>query len=450
LKWKARSGKTGFLTAEEIAMATKALKKEKDVFEKIDKNEPEWLRNTRKNNWITFNDTPLPNRVGHLWRYTDPADFLIENPPSVIVAPPMPSNNNAPDPEMVKSEYSGYGFNRPDGRTIAVIKPELAESGIILENLSVGVRKHINLVGNHLGRLIDGNFGKFEAMNSALWNSGLFLYVPDNTVIEKPIMLSRQPAESATFLRLLVVVGKNAEVTIIDDYSGDYNHNIALVNSAVELFTGDSSRVRYANTQRLGGNIKSYITQRAMAGKDSRVFLVYGGLGSAVSKVNVGTILNGRGAESRLSGVIFGSGKQHFDYHTRHHHKADESYSNIDLKVILKDKAVSAYTGLIKINENALNCEAYQENRNLLLNKGPKAESIPELEILCDQVRCSHGATMGPIDPEMLFYLESRGISHNEAVNTIVSGFVEPTINQMPTELRDMLREMVLTKLKER
>ena len=144
-----------------------------------------------------------------------------------------------------------------------------------------------------------------------------------------------------------------------------------------------------------------------------------------------------------MYGVIFGDDKQHFDYHTMQHHKASESFSNLNFKVVLKDKAKSAYTGLIRIEKDTVNCEAYQENRNLLLNPGTKAESIPELEILTDQVRCTHGATMGPIDPEQIFYLKSRGIGETEAVKMIVIGFMESLLRQIPDDIAKILRDVI-------
>ncbi|MEE8417915.1 MAG: SufD family Fe-S cluster assembly protein, partial [candidate division Zixibacteria bacterium] len=131
----------------------------------------------------------------------------------------------------------------------------------------------------------------------------------------------------------------------------------------------------------------------------------------------------------------------------RHHHTAGESFSDLDFKVILKDRAASAYTGLIRIEKDTANCEAYQENRNLLLNKGTRAESIPELEIMTDQVRCSHGATMGPIDREMVFYLKSRGFSQTDAMRTIVEGFVASTLGKAPGEAVRTIQSLVSEKL---
>jgi len=426
-------------------MNKQATATDKIDFRKIRKDEPKWAYNFRKNGWANYNRSDLPDRVVHLWKYTDPNHFLVENPYEVMNLK-RASADSAPR-LTPKPEISGYGYNAAENITVAVLDEKTAESGVIFKDLHVAAEEDENIVGNYLGHLVDGSFGKFEAMNSALWNTGLFLYVPDNTVVEKPIRLQRHPSGLTTFLRLLVVVGNNSELTIIDDYSGECRNTDALCNGVAELFVGESSNVRYANIQRFGENCKSHLTQRARLDANARLHSVFAGLGGKVSKVNAGTILAGRGAESKMSGVVFTGGSQHFDYHTLHHHESSETFSDIDFKVILKDKGISAYTGLIKINEDAQNCEAYQMNRNLLLNRGPKAESIPELEILCDQVRCSHGSTTGPIDPEILFYLRSRGFSHDEAVRTVIGGFVEPTLEQVPSDLRDIVSEYMMRKL---
>jgi Fe-S cluster assembly protein SufD len=281
----------------------------------------------------------------------------------------------------------------------------------------------------------------------ALWNTGIFVYIPDNMVVEKPIHLQRHLTGENTISRLLVIMGKNSEAMIIDNYSGDSSNGNPLMNNAIELFADDASRLKYFNLQNLPTGFRNYTTQRAHIGQNANCRTVIVSLGGGVSKTNSGTVLDGRGADSRIFGLLFGDEKQKFDLHTMHHHKRGETFSDLDYKVVLKERAVSAYTGLIRIEKDALNCEAYQENRNLLLNKGTKAESIPELEILTDQVRCTHGATMGPIDPEMVFYLQSRGFSRNEAVRAIVSGFMEPTFKEVPGRTGDMIRELFLNKL---
>lgn len=172
--------------------------------------------------------------------------------------------------------------------------------------------------------------------------------------------------------------------------------------------------------------------------------LIFGG---ALVKQNFGVTLNGPGADSKMYGVLFGSDHQHLDNHTLHHHKAGQTTSNINFKVVLQDKAVSAYTGLIRIEQDAAGCEAYQENRNLLLAAGTRAETIPELEILNEQVSCTHGATVGPIDPEMVYYLTSRGIPVEEAVKTIVTGFISSTLKMVPADMRGGIRKFISDRL---
>jgi Fe-S cluster assembly protein SufD len=215
----------------------------------------------------------------------------------------------------------------------------------------------------------------------------------------------------------------------------------------VEIFGLQDSRTRYVSLQRQTSAMNSYLTHRARLSQNANMLTVALVFGGAMSKQNFGVILNGEGAESKVSGMLFGTGHQQFDNHTLHHHAAGRTKSNIDFKVVLKDKTTSAYTGLIRIDHDAQVCEAYQENRNLLLNPGTKAESIPELEILNEEVSCSHGATMGPIDPMSLFYLNSRGIPNAEATRMIVGGFVSPTLRHLPADLRERIGSFVEQRL---
>lgn len=417
-------------------------------FRPIGKEEPMWLYELRSEGWKHYHQTSLPERVNHLWRYTDPAQFVIEKPEELQNFLPIIPDGSPQDIRQMNPEHAAFGYNRSDLFTFAQVSPELAGKGVIFKDLFSATRENGDLVQKYLGRLIEPGFGKFESLNMALWNTGLFLYIPDNVVIEKPIYLHRHPTGRFTTLRLLVVAGDNSQATIMDDYSCHCRHDGAIANSAVELYAGDSANIKYVNMQQLADDNVMFMTIRSEVGQSTDFYSLFGGFGSAVAKINVGAKLIGKGANSRMAGIIFADGKQHFDYHTRHHHTAGESFSDLDFKVILKDRAASAYTGLIRIEKDTVNCEAYQENRNLLLNKGTRAESIPELEIMTDQVRCTHGATMGPIDPEMVFYLKSRGFSQTDAMRTIVEGFVASTLKRAPVEAVRIIQNLVSEKLR--
>jgi Fe-S cluster assembly protein SufD len=421
--------------------------REEIAFRQIASGEPEWFYRLRKEAWEYYLASPPPERSTNVWRYTDPAEFMIENPQALFDRLPHLPDKISPEPRQMSSEHAALGYNQDDLRTYVKMTPELTNSGVIFKDLYSAIRDNRGLVEQHLGHLVGPTFGKFEAFNMALWNNGLFLYIPSNMVVEKPIYLHRHPTGKNTIQRLLVVIGNNAQATVIDDYACHCKAQNSLVNSAVEIFTGEASNLRYVNLQNLGPETRTYITIRSRIGQNANFKSIYGSIGSLVTKVNAGTILAGRGANSQMYGAVFGDGKQHFDYHTMQHHKAGESFSNLNFRVALKDSAKSAYTGLIRIEKNTVNCEAYQENRNLLLTPGAKADSIPELEILTDQVRCTHGATMGPIDPEQIFYLKCRGIGETEAVRMIVSGFMESLLSQLPIESAIILRDLITKKL---
>ncbi len=415
---------------------------------------PKWLKDKRRDARIQFNSTPIPERGLHFWRYTDPAKFLFER--SIVSDTAFGDNYDAV--ERIEMAHLREGklaalISDLGGREIKTAGLEtLTKQGVVVAPLSEAVEKHRSLVEQYLYQLVNNKTGKFEAMNGALWNDGIFVYVPDNRTIDRPIHLLREAglAGSVTFPRLLVVVGRNAEVTLIDEYGGGSispDKGTSYSNGAIEIFGLQDSRVRYVSLQRQASAMNSYLTHRARIEQNASMLTIALVFGGALSKQSFGVILNGDGAESKMYGMLFGTDYQQFDNHTLHHHAAGRTRSNIDFKVVLKDKTTSAYTGLIRIDHDAQVCEAYQENRNLLLNPGARAESIPELEILNEEVMCTHGATVGPIDPMSLFYLKSRGIPDDEATRMIVAGFVAPTLRLVPADLRDRITSFVEQRL---
>jgi Fe-S cluster assembly protein SufD len=415
---------------------------------------PQWLRQKRQGSRQAFNSLPLPRRGLHLWRYTDPEKFLIQY--GKVTEVPFADDYDTIEKEArsrleqgllsaLVTDYCGQEIKFHGSE-------DLFGRGVVISTLSEAVDGHQELVEKYLYQLVNGQTGKFEAMNGALFNDGIFIYVPDNVTVEKPLHLLRESGRenSAHFPRLLIVVGGNAELTIIDEYGGgstDTDRGVSNTNSAVEIFGLEESRVRYVSLQRQMSGGHSYLVHRARIERGATMLTIPLVFGGSISKQNFGVILNGEGAESRMYGLLFGSEYQHFDSHTLHHHAASRTMSNIDFKVVLCDRAESAYTGLIRIEKGAKICEAYQENRNLLLNKGTIAETIPELEILNEDVKCTHGATIGPIDPMSVFYLTSRGIARDEAVRMIISGFVASTLKQIPEDLQERISNFVAQRL---
>lgn len=415
---------------------------------------PIWLRNERSRNQKGYNATPVPTRGLHFWRYTDPSAFLVDRNSAIDTA----YGDNYDRVEKLELQHLREGrlsglVTDFGGRQITVHGADtLAAKGVVVSSLSEAVESHPHLVEKYLYQLVGSETGKFEAMNGALWNDGIFVYVPDGQVVDQPLHFLREAglANSVQFPRLLVVVGRDAALTIIDEYGGGSNDEtggVSYVNGAVEIFGLENSHTRYVLLQRQTQATRSYLTYRARIEANAGMLTIPVAFGGALSKNNLGVIMNGAGAESNIYGLLFGSEDQHFDNHTLQHHAAGHTRSDIDFKVVLRGRAQSAYTGLIRIDNRAKGCEAYQENRNLLLNQGTRAETIPELEILNEDVSCTHGATIGPLDPMEVFYLQARGIPYNEAVRMIVSGFVGTTLKQMPDDLRNRIADFVEQRL---
>ncbi|KAA3632715.1 MAG: Fe-S cluster assembly protein SufD [Calditrichaeota bacterium] len=414
---------------------------------------PVWLKEKRKTSRDDYNNLPIPRRGLHLWRYTDPLKFIINRDTAQETA-------FGESFDVIKQEeltnltakHISALITDKAGREIEFFTSDLLPEKVVIKKLSEAVETHSEIVNEYLYKLISSGTGKFEAQNSALWNDGVFVYIPDGITVEKPIHLLHEAglANSVQFARTLVVVGKNAQVTIVDEYGGGAEKGSkeqSYTNAAVEIYGQQDSRTKYVMLQRQTDASHLYLTHRGEIEQNATVLTIPLSFGGQLSKQNFGVALNGQGADSKMYGLLFGSGRQHYDNHTLHHHKVGKTTSDIDFKVVLKDKSDSAYTGLIRIENNAKTCEAYQENRNLMLNKGCNAETIPELEILNEDVMCSHGATIGPIDPEMVFFLKSRGINEASAVKMIVSGFVNSTIKMVPEDIKERITEYVLTRL---
>jgi Fe-S cluster assembly protein SufD len=235
--------------------------------------------------------------------------------------------------------------------------------------------------------------------------------------IEEPIRLLTVVRGDGSFglVRNLVIVEDGASATIVEEALGAQQGGRDRLSEVTEIFAAADSEVRYLPLQHLGREVVSHRTVRARLDRQARLLTVIGSFGGGSYKADLGVSLVGPGAESRMVGVCFGDGRGRADHHTVQDHVAGHTTSDIDFRVVLAGKARSAYTGLIRIAKDAPYCEAFQENRNLLLSEQARAESIPELEILTDEVRCKHGATAGPIDQDQLFYLASRGLRPGEA-----------------------------------
>jgi Fe-S cluster assembly protein SufD len=430
-------------------------------------NEPDWLQRWRLTGWQAYESASLPDRVAHLWRYTEPEKFLIDR-----VNPLLPDGTpgQAIDPSAaiaLSDKFSAKGNDELAGLSVQIdsqapsfaLDEKWRQAGVILSDLGSAVRDHADLVEGYLGRQVPTDAGKFAALNAAFFSGGLFLYVPAGVEIEAPIHALFQSGEdlSAVFPRTLVILEEGAAAVLIDEYgsapsAGNNGASPRVIAHAVtEASIGKNARLQYVNVQNWGSRTRSHYTQKMHVDRDGQAVSVSIALGGLYNKADLRTEMRGANAYSEMIGVLFGGDSQHFDHHTEHVHVHGHTYSDLDFKVVLEDQARSAYTGLIRIELDASDSEAYQENRNLLLDKDCRAESIPELEILNQDVRCTHGATVGPIDDEQIFYLMTRGLPRREAERAIVEGFFAPVLDRIDEEsLKGRLWSYIRSKLEAR
>jgi Fe-S cluster assembly protein SufD len=291
----------------------------------------------------------------------------------------------------------------------------------------------------------------FTVLHDAFLAGGAFVHVPAGVVIEDPILVLHwcEGDGRASFPHTVVALGEHAEATVLDRFgSPETDH---LVDAVTELLVGDHAHLRYLSIQEHGSRTWHLGLQRALVGRDATLKTSAVALGGAYARLRSEAVLQGEGGESDQLAVYFADGSQMLDFRTLQDHDAPRTRSDLLFKGAVEDVARSVYSGLVHLRKTAQKSNASQTNRNLVLTEGASAESIPNLEIEANDVRCSHASTVGPIDDEQLYYLESRGIPPDDAERLIVLGFFDDVLERLPVSaLSQGLRRSVVDKLEHR
>jgi Fe-S cluster assembly protein SufD len=404
------------------------------------KVEPEWLREQRMAAQGVFAATPMPTTRLEDWRYTDirrwvslDAYRFAEERAPVADAAELPAGLRA---LMDESGASIARMAQVDASVVLRELPDdLAAQGVILTSLEVAAQEHGELVRRHLGTAVTPDAGKFASLSGAFWSGGAFLFVPKDVRVEVPIRLYRwiSDAGTAAFSRLLVIAEAGAEVAVVDEMGSD-DLASALSVGAAEIFAEEGAKVVYTTAQRYGRGVRHLATDRLVAGRDARITTLYTTLGGELSRTDVQCVLRQTGSHVDMLGVYVADGTQHFDNETLQDHLAPHASSNLLFKGALSDTGRSVFRGMIRVHPKAQRTDAYQTNRNLILSAGARADSLPNLEIAADDVRCSHAATIGQLDEEEVFYLLSRGIPKPIAIRLVVFGFFSEVLDQLPLD----------------
>ena len=306
---------------------------------------------------------------------------------------------------------------------------QAVSEGPIVMPLSQAVEEHGDLVEQHLGKLVANDEDAFTARNAAAWEGGAFVYVPRGVKVEAPILLTSVLAsqDAALNWRVLVVLEEGAEAEVWEQYLSSAD---GLFTTVTELVVGDNANLRFLSGQDLSEKSLIFGTQRARVGRDGALDWVVLGFGGANGKVFQNTILDGAGATGKVTGAYATHGRQHLDFDTTQEHAAPNCVSDLAFRGIIADRSSVVWRGMIKVDEGAQQTDAFQESRNLLLSKRAHADAIPGLEILANDVRCTHAAAIAQIDPEQVFYLRSHGLPADRAERLVVEGFLAELVER--------------------
>jgi len=365
---------------------------------------------TREQAAKRFDELPLPTTADEHWRFTDLRGFEPTQVPGTSVP--------------------GTGTAALDLDVVA--RAHVTENGIEILSAPEGITFE-PLPADYEAKLIPDD-DKFAVENLSKWEHGLLVHVPKGVELEKPLYVQVVSNGGSLYWRMVVRADEGARFTLIEDLSSVAEDTVAYTNAVVELFVHPAAKIEYVSLQNLSKETWHFGRYKAWLERDSELDWVIGGFGSKRGKVWIENDLAGQGATSRVTGAYFADGDQHLDYDTFQEHIAPNTESDFAFKGALRENATAVWRGMIRVEEGAQKTNAYQENRNLLLSDHAHADSIPGLEIMANDVRCTHGATLGKVNREELFYLMARGLSREEAERLIVRGFFQDVLDRIELE----------------
>lgn len=376
--------------------------------------EPEWLAGRRAKGAGLVADLPLPDRRSKGWEFT--------------------------------------GLEKLDLDAYAAAPAEAGIEGgidqVTVMPLAAAIESHGDLVEEHLGSLVAMD-DPFVARNEAEWTDGVFVHVPKGVECTEPIRigLDLDSAGASVSWRTLVVLEEGASAEVWEDYRSADDGTDALLNTVVEISVGKAARLHYVTTQDLSEKAWLFSSQRATVDRDGLLDWAALGFGSGNGKVRMTTRLIGQGSEARVTGGYAGGNGQHLDFDTLQEHAAENTVSDLAFRGVLADESTAVWRGMIKVEEGAQKTDAFQECRNMLLSTNAHADAIPGLEILADDVACTHAAAIAQVDPAQMFYLESRGLGEESARSLVVEGFLQSLLERLG---EGTVRDEIATKLEAR
>jgi len=408
---------------------------------------PDWFREQQHAAWEKFESIPRPTRKDQPWRFSnvdllDLAPFKLSGTVSDQARAAILEQSNGLDEVAARLVFAGDQLLERD-----VVSEQLSKRGVIFQPLERAMVEHADLFRKYfMSTEVSLGSAKFAALHQALVSTGTFLFVPRGVEIDQPIEIFHWLAgENATvFPHLLLVTDELAKVTVIEHFRSLDRNQRGFACGVNDLLAGPGAKVTYVCAQNWGDNVVALQMNTTAVDHDASAMSLNLNLGSRYSRFESLSRLVGEGARSDLLAVAVATNDQEFDARTLQDHISPHTASDLLYKNALDDRARCTFGGLIRVEPHAHFTDAYQKVRNLLLSDDSEANSMPGLEILADNVRCTHGATSGQINEEEMFYLHSRGIPTKIAQRLIVTGFLNEVVQRLDqAAIADYLNQLI-------
>lgn len=398
---------------------------------------PAWFQEAQAKAWQEFLAMPMPARTEQAWRFASLGKIKLE-----AYNAASPASGTTADRLIERS----VGNEKTAGKMVfandrlldrRLFSPDLAAQGVIWKPLEAAITEHAELFQKHF-MAQDAILGsqKFAALHRARVRTGTFLYVPKNVEVALPLetfhWLSGEG--SSTFPHTLIIAEAGSKVTLVDYFHSDRTEEVGFACAVNDLIIGPGAKLTYLCAQNWGEKVVSFQINSTTVERDATALSLNLNLGSSYARLESLSRLVGAGGRSDMLSATVTEGDQEFDQRTLQDHLQPHTTSDLLYKNSLSDVAKTIFAGLIRVQPEAQHTDAYQKVRNLMLSDDAEANSMPGLEILADEVRCTHGATSGHVDDEELFYLLSRGINRKAAQELIVHGFLNEVLERLHDE----------------
>jgi len=349
-----------------------------------------------------------------------------------------------------RANFAGAVTHLDGGCSLAKLDDSLAKRGVLFGNLTDLLVTHRDKLEPHFARAVRPETDRFSAWHAAYWTGGTVLYVPRNVEIKEPLysLIGLAEANAADFCHTLVILEEGASATLLEETSSANPDAAGLHVGAVELIVGKGAQLRYVQLQNWNQHTWHFAHQTGLVAANASLQWTVAGVGARTAHIHQEVKLQGRGASGEVNGATFATDRQLLSYFTQQTHQAENTRSDLLYKDVLRDQARVVWRGMIRVDPVAQKTDGYQRNDSLLLSPDCRADAIPGLEILADDVRCTHGATAGRVDEEQIFYSMSRGLSRHEAMHMIVEGFFHGVYDRIAIDaVRETLSQAVKNKL---